>query len=127
MFATLTCLTQRKKGNEDCGAVLAMVGPRKLGDTRMHEDRRDCSLRLQWIESQMTQIGGINTDWIAALCLQCSTQRMGGKGGKRKIVRYAHLFNTEEGGREVKEGKKGNEDCSAVLAMFNTEDGRLRS
>ena len=54
---------------------------------------------------------------VAALCLQCSTQRMGGKGGKRKIVRYAHLFNREEGGQEVKEGKKGNEDCGAVLAM----------
>ncbi len=25
--------------------------------------------------------------------------RLGGKGGKRKIVRYAHLFNTEEEGK----------------------------
>ena len=45
-------------------------GRSELRGKRDEEAKEDCVLRLQWIESRMTQIGKMDADLIAVLRLQ---------------------------------------------------------
>ena len=62
---------------------------------------KDCSLRLQWIDSQMTQIGGMYTDFIARFAHNFQHR-------VTELQRHGGLRGFKSGRFERPDGKKWN-------------------